>query len=162
MCWFSETWGGAQVFFIVSCFYGIIQSSGHFINCPPPKIDSTSILARLRSQCRGLCHFDNWLQGVAFCQNPGHDWHKSNQPHRENIFHCDPLPDRWHRIRAVFYRCHAGRDRINRNRQTILALAQGDWKRSPDRLILDQFKPPHRTPWHSTSPLVTQNSTKTP
>ena len=81
VCWFSETWGGAQVFFIVSCFYGIIQSGGHFINCPPPKIDSTSILARQWCQCRGLCHFDNWLQGVAFCQNPGHHWHKSNQPH---------------------------------------------------------------------------------
>ena len=99
MCWFSETWGGAQVFFIVSCFYGVIQSSGHFIDCPPPKIDSTSILARQGCQCRGLCHFidcpppkidstsilarqgcqcrglchfDNWLQGVAFCQNLRH------------------------------------------------------------------------------------------
>ena len=72
VCWFSETWGGAQVFFIVSCFYGVIQSSGHFIDCPPPKIDSTSILARQGCQCRGLCHFDNWLQGVAFCQNLRH------------------------------------------------------------------------------------------
>ena len=80
MCWFSETWGGAQVFFIVSCFYGIMMLSGHFIDCPPPKIDSTFILARLRSQCRVLCHFDNWSQGVAFCQNPRHDDISSNQP----------------------------------------------------------------------------------
>lgn len=52
--------------------------SGHFLNCPPPKIDSTSILARQGSQCRGLCHFDNWLQVVAFCQNPRHDDFSSN------------------------------------------------------------------------------------
>lgn len=143
MCWFSETWGGAQVFFIVSCFYGIIMLSGHFLNCPPLKIDSTSILARQGSQCRGLCHFDNWLLGVAFCQNPEHDDLSWNQPHRENILHCDPLPDRWHSIWAVFYRCHTGRNRSGRNCQTILRLAQGDWKRSLNRLILDQFKPPH-------------------
>lgn len=80
MCWFSETWGGAQVFFIVSCFYGIMGMGGHFLNCPPLKIDSTSILARQRCQCRGLCHFNNWLQRVAFYQNPGHHDLSSNQP----------------------------------------------------------------------------------
>ena len=88
MCWFSETWGGAQVFFIVSCFCGIMMLSGHFLNCPPPKIDSTSILARLRSQCRGLCHFDNWLLGVAFCQNLRHDWHKSNHHTHDTLKFC--------------------------------------------------------------------------
>lgn len=118
--------------------------SGHFINCPPPKINSTSILARQGCQCRGLCHFDNWLQVVAFCQNLRHDDLSSNQ-HRENLFRRNPLSDRWHCLRAVFYRCHTGRNRSCRNRQTILELVQGDWKRSPDRLILDQFKPPHRS-----------------
>jgi len=69
VCWFSETWGGAQVFFIVSCFYGIMGMSGHFIDCPPPKIDSTSILARQGCQCRGLCHFDRWFFYIILLQD---------------------------------------------------------------------------------------------